>query len=127
MEDIDWSKCEDVERVPGKVSGSWLVKDTRLPVWAILENADDHTPEEIANDIFEGVTPETVRRIIAFARSHAPASTYRRTCRRHASRAKSRHERHARNLSTPFQSISTPNPGASDKHTIPFLTSAPPR
>ena len=75
MEDIDWSKCEDVERIPGKVSGSWLVKDTRLPVWAILENADDHTPEEIANDIFEGVTPETVRRIIAFARLHAPAST----------------------------------------------------
>src|SRR5580658_7581265 len=56
MEAIDWSKCEGVERIPGKVSGSWLVKDTRLPVWAILANADDHTPEEIANEIFEGVT-----------------------------------------------------------------------
>jgi len=32
MEDIDWTKCEDVERIPGNVSGSWLVKDTRLPV-----------------------------------------------------------------------------------------------
>jgi uncharacterized protein (DUF433 family) len=74
MEEIDWSQCEDVERIPGKVSGSWLVKDTRLPVWAILENADDHAPEEIANDIFEGVSPETVRRIIAFARLHAPAT-----------------------------------------------------
>jgi uncharacterized protein (DUF433 family) len=74
MDEIDWSKCEDVELIPGKVSGSWLVKGTRLPVWAILENADDHTPEEIANDIFEGVTPETVQRIIAFARTHAPAA-----------------------------------------------------
>lgn len=71
MEAADWSKCEDVERIPGKVSGSWLVKNTRLPVWAILENADDHTPEEIATEIFEGVTPETARRIIHFARSHA--------------------------------------------------------
>jgi uncharacterized protein (DUF433 family) len=75
MEDIDWPKCEDVERIPGKISGSWFVKDTRLPVRAILENADDHTPGEIANDIFEGVTPETVRRIITFARLHAPAAT----------------------------------------------------
>lgn len=74
MQDIDLSKCEDVERIPGKVSCSWLVKETRLPVWAILENAGDHTPEEIANDIFEGVTQETVRRIITFARLHAPAS-----------------------------------------------------
>ena len=74
MPDADWSQCEDVERIPGKVSGSWLVKGTRLPVWAILENAEDHSPEEIANEIFEGVTPETVRRIILFAKLHAPAS-----------------------------------------------------
>lgn len=69
---MDWSQCPDVERVDGKVSNAWLVKGTRLPVWAILDNAEDHTPEAIANDLFEGVTPETVRRIIAFARRHAP-------------------------------------------------------
>lgn len=70
--EIDWVQCPDVERIAGKVSGAWLVKGTRLPVWAILENADDHTPEEIATEIFEGVTPDTVRRIVAFARQHAP-------------------------------------------------------
>jgi uncharacterized protein (DUF433 family) len=84
MEDIDWSKCEAVEWTPGKVSGSWLVKDTRRPVWAILENADDHTPEEIANDIFEGVTPESVRRIITIARLHTPTPTWREHAARHA-------------------------------------------
>jgi hypothetical protein len=31
----------------------------------------------IANDIFEGVTPKTVRRIITFARLHAPAGIWR--------------------------------------------------
>jgi uncharacterized protein (DUF433 family) len=67
---IDWSLCSEVERIPGKVSGAWLVKGTRLPVWAILEHADEFTPEQIARDLFEGVTSETVRRIIEFARQH---------------------------------------------------------
>jgi len=40
-----------------------------------MNHADDYTPEEIANEIFEGVTVETIRRIIDFARQHEPAST----------------------------------------------------
>jgi uncharacterized protein (DUF433 family) len=69
---IDWSQSPDVEMIPGKVSGAWLVKGTRLPVWAILNHAEEYTPEEIAADIFDGVAPETIRRIIDFARQHAP-------------------------------------------------------
>jgi uncharacterized protein (DUF433 family) len=68
---IDWSECPDVERIPGKVSGAWLIKGTRLPVDAILANADDYTPDQIATVIFEGITPEIARRIIMFARQHA--------------------------------------------------------
>jgi uncharacterized protein (DUF433 family) len=67
---MDWSKCPDVERIPGKVSGAWLVKGTRLPVDAILANADDYSPEEIATDLFQGITPEIARRIITFARQN---------------------------------------------------------
>jgi hypothetical protein len=59
MEDIDWSACDDAERNPKKVSGAWVV--TRLPVDAILIHADEYTPEEIATEIFDGVTPEAVR------------------------------------------------------------------
>ena len=73
MEDIDWSACDDVERNPKKVSGAWVVKNTRLPVAAILIHADEYTPEEIAAEIFDGVTPEVVRRVIRFARQHAPS------------------------------------------------------
>jgi ATP-dependent Clp protease adapter protein ClpS len=47
------------------------VKNTRLPVDAILANADDYTPEEIATEILQGITPEIARRIINFARRHA--------------------------------------------------------
>lgn len=64
MEEIDWSKCVDVEQVPGRVSGTRLVKNTRLPVCAILENADGHSAEEIANEIFEGVAANSVRRVV---------------------------------------------------------------
>jgi len=67
---IDWSKCPDAERIPGKVSGAWLVKGTRLPVDAILANSDDYSPEEIATEIFQGITPEIARRVIEFARAH---------------------------------------------------------
>jgi uncharacterized protein (DUF433 family) len=62
----------EVERIPGKVSGAWLIKGTRLPVDSILIHADAFSPEQIATEIFEGITPETVRRVIAFARQHAP-------------------------------------------------------
>ena len=34
----DWSKCPMVESVPGKVSGAWVFKDTRLPLYALFEN-----------------------------------------------------------------------------------------
>ncbi len=34
----DWSKCPAVESVPGKVSGNWVFKNTRLPVYALFEN-----------------------------------------------------------------------------------------
>jgi uncharacterized protein (DUF433 family) len=67
MNEIDWSRCPDVESVPGRCSGAWVVKGTRLTVEAILDNAEECTAEEIATEIFEGVTVEQVRRILAFA------------------------------------------------------------
>jgi uncharacterized protein (DUF433 family) len=44
---IDWSRCPDVERIPGKVSGRWLMRGTRIPVNDVLLNACDLTPEQI--------------------------------------------------------------------------------
>ena len=29
---LDWQSCAAVERIPGKVSGEWLFKGTRVPV-----------------------------------------------------------------------------------------------
>jgi len=62
---IDWSLCTIVEMVPGRLSGAPVVKDTRLPVDAILTNYDAGLePEEVAA-IFD-VAVADVRTILAF-------------------------------------------------------------
>ena len=38
---LDWNQCPAVERVPGKVSGEWLFKGTRVPVRPLFENLED--------------------------------------------------------------------------------------
>ena len=37
---LDWRECPAVERIPGKVSGEWLFKGTRVPVRALFENLE---------------------------------------------------------------------------------------
>ena len=68
---IDWSQCPDVERVPGRVSGQWVVKDTRILAQGVIDNAEDFTPEEIASEIYEGLGAGRAARIIEYARRHA--------------------------------------------------------
>ena len=47
---IDWSKCSILESVPGKVSGAWVFRGTRVPVSAILKNLKHLTPVELAEE-----------------------------------------------------------------------------
>jgi len=65
---IDWSKCPDVESVPGRCGGAWVAKDSRVPVHGILINAEDASAEEVA-DMFT-LPVEQVRRILDFAGVH---------------------------------------------------------
>ena len=66
---MDWSKCPDFESKSGVVSGAWVVRGTRVPADAVIDNADDgFTPEEIATEIYPTVPVAAVRQIIAFAR-----------------------------------------------------------
>ena len=63
---LDWSKCAAVESVPGKVSGAWVFRGTRLPVDTIFENlADGMTIEEIMEQF--DVTREQVLAVLEFA------------------------------------------------------------
>jgi uncharacterized protein (DUF433 family) len=40
MATLDWSQCPAVESIPGKVSGAWVFKDTRMPVATVFENLE---------------------------------------------------------------------------------------
>jgi len=55
---LDWSQCAAVERLPGKVSGSWVFKGTRVPVRALFENLEGGARVEDFLDWFPGVSGE---------------------------------------------------------------------
>lgn len=65
---MDWSECPDVERVPGKVSGQWVVIGTRVLADEVIANADDGYTAEDLGEIFEGLPVERARRVVEFAR-----------------------------------------------------------
>jgi uncharacterized protein (DUF433 family) len=49
--------------------GAFVVKGTRVPVSAVLDNAEDgDTAEQIAAEIYHGLPVEPTRRVIEFAR-----------------------------------------------------------
>ena len=61
---LDWSQCSAVERVPGKVSGEWLFKGTRLPVRALFENLEGGATINDFLEWFPGVTREQVELVL---------------------------------------------------------------
>ena len=38
MASLDWTQCPVVESVPGRLSGAWVFRGTRMPVSAVFEN-----------------------------------------------------------------------------------------
>jgi uncharacterized protein (DUF433 family) len=73
-EKIDWSQCEDVESVPGRMSGAWVIKGTRVPAQAVVDNAKDgFTAEQIATEIFE-LPLERVKGVLRFAKLGTPSN-----------------------------------------------------
>ena len=64
---LDWSNCAAVERVPGKVSGAWLFKGTRVPVAALFENLEGGATVDDFLEWFQGVTREQVEAVLKHA------------------------------------------------------------
>lgn len=76
MANLDWSQYPAVESVPGKVSGAWVLKGTRMPVSAIFENLEAGANLEDLMQWYDGLDREQVKAVIEFvARSldKAPA------------------------------------------------------
>ncbi len=64
---LDWSNCSAVERVPGKVSGAWLFKGTRVPVAALFENLEGGATVDEFLEWFPGVAREQVESVLKHA------------------------------------------------------------
>jgi uncharacterized protein (DUF433 family) len=72
MPDLDWSQCPAVESIPGKFSGAWVFRGTRLPVATVIENLEDLSVEEVMEQF--DVTREQITAVLDFVAQSLNAS-----------------------------------------------------
>lgn len=66
MATLDWSQCPAVESIPGKVSGAWVFKDTRMPVSTVFENLESGATIDEIMEWFD-VSREQIIAVLEFA------------------------------------------------------------
>jgi len=64
---LDWSQCPAVESVPGKLSGAWVFRGTRIPISAVFENLEDGLTIEEIVQMFDGLKQEQAKAVLEFA------------------------------------------------------------
>ena len=72
MPALDWSQCPAVESIPGKVSGAWVFKGTRLRVATVIENLEDLSIDGVIEQF--DVTREQVTAVLEFVAPSLRAS-----------------------------------------------------
>jgi uncharacterized protein (DUF433 family) len=76
MTTLDWRQCPAVESIPGKVSGAWVFKDTRMPVATVFQNLEAGlTVEEVMKEF--SVTREQINAVLHFAARSSSLTTER--------------------------------------------------
>jgi uncharacterized protein (DUF433 family) len=63
---LDWSQCPAVESVPGRLSGAWVFRDTRMPVSAVFENLEAGATIDDIIEQFD-ITREHISAVLEFA------------------------------------------------------------
>lgn len=66
MAALDWSQCPSVESVPGRLSGAWVFRDTRMPVSAVFENLEAGANIDEITEWFH-LSKEQVVQVLEFA------------------------------------------------------------
>lgn len=64
---LDWSTCPAVERHPGKLSGVWIFRGTRVPVSALFSNLEGGATVDEFLEWFPGVSREQVNIVLEHA------------------------------------------------------------
>ena len=65
--EIDWTACELIEQVPGKVSGRPIVRGTRIMPDAIVDSYDMGESIEELHEGFPALSVADIKRLIEFA------------------------------------------------------------
>jgi uncharacterized protein (DUF433 family) len=73
MASLDWSQCPAVESIPGKVSGAWVFKGTRLPVATVIQNLEESSVAEVIERL--DVTREQITAVLEFVARSLEASS----------------------------------------------------
>jgi uncharacterized protein (DUF433 family) len=76
MSALDWSQCPEVESTPGKVSGAWVFRGTRMPVATVFENLEAGASIEDIMEWFD-LTREQVTAVLEFAARSLAAPAHR--------------------------------------------------
>ena len=74
---LDWSRCSAVESVPGRVSGAWVFRGTRMPVATVFENLEAGASIEEIMEWFDLKREQIVEVLDFAARSLAAPSSVR--------------------------------------------------
>jgi uncharacterized protein (DUF433 family) len=64
---LDWSRCPAVESIPGKVSGAWMLRNTRMPVATIFKNLEAGANIDDILAWYGGLDRDQVKAVIEFA------------------------------------------------------------
>jgi uncharacterized protein (DUF433 family) len=72
---LDWSQCPAVESVPGKVSGAWVFRGTRMPVATVFQNLEAGANIDDIMEWYDGLSREQLVEVIDFAAKSLAAPT----------------------------------------------------
>lgn len=70
---LNWKDCSAVERDPAKLSGTWVFKNTRVPVRALFENVESGATVNDFLEWFPGVERKQVEAVLEFAEASLAA------------------------------------------------------
>ncbi|HXC32819.1 MAG TPA: DUF433 domain-containing protein [Verrucomicrobiae bacterium] len=76
MATLDWSQCDTVESIPGRLSGAWVFRGTRMPVTTVFENLEAGATIEEIMEWFD-LTREQIAAVLEFAAKSLAAPVQR--------------------------------------------------
>jgi len=63
---IDWSECDEIESVPGKMSGQPVLKGTRVLADTLVESFESGSTLEEIHENYPHLSKDEIRKVIAF-------------------------------------------------------------